>query len=290
VNRVQLFEFHDLAAFPSAWRDMLTDIMSFFALRFHVFRPIIPKLAQLARALDNPRLVDLCSGAGGPALAVWRALGSGPERPLPIVLTDKYPNLAAFRRAAQVTGGAVSYIEEPVDATDVPSALCGFRTLFASFHHFRPATAQAILGDAARKGQGIGVFEYTERNLLVWALPILLTPVFCWIVTPFLRPLTWRRVLWTYLVPVVPITGLWDGLVSCLRTYSAQELRDLTEDIGCPGYTWESGRVRSFGACHVTYLLGYALRAGVEPAAGADDSAGAARHNPNTSDIDWSAP
>ena len=108
--------------------------------------------------------------------------------------------------------------------------------------------------------------------------------------TPFLRPLTWRRVLWTYLVPVVPITGLWDGLVSCLRTYSTQELRDLTEDIDCPGYRWESGRVRAFGACRVTYLLGYPLRAGVEPAAGADDSAGAARHNPNTSDIDWSAP
>lgn len=260
MNRVQFFEFHDLATFPSVWRDMLTDFMSFFAIRFHVFQPIVPKLAQLARRLNTPCLIDLCSGAGGPALAVWRELASGPEGALPIVLTDKYPNLTAFSRIAEETGGSVSYIGHPIDATHVPADLLGFRTLFGAFHHFRPATAQAILRDAAQKRQGIGIFEYTERNLLIWALPILLTPAFLWIVTPFLRPFTWRRLLWTYLVPVVPVIALWDELVSCLRTYSTRELRHLTADIGGQGYRWESGRVRLFGTWHLTYLLGYPLR------------------------------
>src|SRR2546422_6427005 len=48
---------------------------------------------------------------------------------------------------------------EPVDATQVPGDLHGFRTIFTAFHHFRPAQARAVVADAVAKGEGIGVFE-----------------------------------------------------------------------------------------------------------------------------------
>ena len=51
-----------------------------------------------------------------------------------------------------------------------------------------------------------------------------LTPI---AVTPLIRPLRWSRLLWTYLIPLVPVITLFEGLVSCLRTYSVQELHDL---------------------------------------------------------------
>ena len=46
-----------------------------------------------------------------------------------------------------------------------------------------------------------------------------------------------------------------DGLVSCLRTYSPPELRELSGNFET--YTWETGTVRGHSPFAVTYLVGY---------------------------------
>ena len=176
-----------------------------------------------------------------------------------VILRDKYPNLAAFKRAALESRRKVTVIERPVEATDVPGDLDGFWTMFTSFHHFKEPEARRILSNAVRQHRGIGVFEYTERNFLVWGPTLLAMPLFIWLATPLIRTLSWRRVLWTNLLPVVPVVAVWDGLVSCLRTYSPAELLALTPDSGPTGYRWEAGRLRAFGGCHITYLLGWPI-------------------------------
>jgi hypothetical protein len=190
-----------------------------------------------------------------------------------VTLTDKYPNLEARESVDEETSGVVTYLESPVEALDVPPNLKGFRTLFTAFHHFRPDAARAVLADAVSKDEGIGIFEYTERNWLIWGLPTLLIPLFVWLCTPFIRPFRWRRLVWTYLVPIVPIVALWDGFISNLRTYSpivalwdgfisnlrtysVGELGDLVEKIVDPRYEWKIGRARSIGWSRVTYAIG----------------------------------
>jgi hypothetical protein len=51
-----------------------------------------------------------------------------------------------------------------------------------------------------------------------------------------------QRFLMTYVIPVAPVVILWDGLVSVLRTYTPQELRELADSVGATGYEWEAGR------------------------------------------------
>jgi hypothetical protein len=175
-------------------------------------------------------------------------------------LTDRYPNIQAFERARRLSHQAVTYHAEPVDATRVPSALPGFRTMFTAFHHLRPDQARAVLADAVTKGEGIAVFEPGQRSrLTLLLLPLLLgTPLRVLVATPFIRPFRWSRLLWTYLVPVVPLVLLFDSIVSVLRWYSVQELRDLTA--GLDRYRWDIGTVRSKPIPFpITYLLGVPL-------------------------------
>lgn len=256
MKRRQWIELHDLEGCPTGVRDAMTDFMSWFAIAFRVFRPVVAPLSSAVRESGASRIVDLCAGGGGPSLAIARECRRASLPLPPIVLTDKYPNVPAYRAAAAASDGAISYIEESVDATSVPSSLRGFRTMYVSFHHFAPDAARSILRDAVRNGDGIGIFEYTERNFLVWGLPLLLTPLFTMLATPFVRPFRWGRLLWTYVVPLVPLISLWDGFVSCLRTYSVDELLQLAHEVDAAGYRWEAGRVQSLGACHVTYLIG----------------------------------
>src|SRR5439155_9133857 len=106
----------------------------------------------LRRAIERTkarRIVDLCSGAGGP----WSRLAG--QVGVPVLLTDLYPHRGGVRD--------LSLYPESVDARKVPEQLDGFRTIFTAFHHFRPVEARAILEDAVRHHQGIGVFEVARR-------------------------------------------------------------------------------------------------------------------------------
>lgn len=143
-----------------------------------------------------------------------------------------------------------------MDATATPGELAGFRTLFTSFHHFHPEAARALLRDAVRNRQGIGVFEARQRTpkaLLLTAL----SPLFVLLSTPFIRPFRLSRLLFTYLLPVVPLVVLFDGIVSCLRTYTPAELREMAESLGGEDYLWEIGEEKARGPAPVTNLIGY---------------------------------
>ena len=260
MQRMHLFELHDLAGFPAVWRDLLTDFLSFYAARFKPYAAVAPVLAEALQHHGSARIVDLCSGAGQPVLSLGPPLRAIGVTELEIVLTDRFPNVAAWVDLEQDPDVAVSYETEPVDATDVPAHLLGFRTLFTSFHHFAPEAARAVLSDSVKKQQGIGLFEYTERNWLIWTVPVVLIPLFVWVCTPFIRPFSFRRLLWTYLLPVVPIVAMWDGLVSCLRTYSLEELRDLVDGLEDSTYWWDIGMVRSVGFSRVTFAVGVPSR------------------------------
>jgi hypothetical protein len=125
---------------------------------------------------------------------------------------------------------------------------------FNAFHHFSPGAARALLQDAVKAGQPICVFEIPERRLLT-IISLLLTPLFVIVATPFTKPFLWKRMLWTYLIPLVPFMCCWDGVVSQLRAYTIAELSELTEGFG--GYQWSAGSTSIPGPLgHLTYVLG----------------------------------
>jgi hypothetical protein len=62
----------------------------------------------------------------------------------------------------------------------------------------------------------------------------------------------------TYIIPVVPVAYLFDGIMSQLRSYTPDEMLMLAREV-CDGtYTWESGFARhSFLPLRINYLVGY---------------------------------
>ncbi|WP_125077622.1 class I SAM-dependent methyltransferase [Rufibacter latericius] len=255
--RLQLFELEDQTWFPHVVRQGMMDVLRFMITALGIYKPIVPFLAQGLAHTRQTKLVDLCSGAGGGIQQVWKELEKQTGQPISITLTDKYPNLEAYQFLAQQSHGALRFSPEPIDATAVPVSMEGFRTVFSAFHHFSPETATAILADAVRQNQGIGVFEGAGKRwhelLLVWL-------VFPWAIllfTPFIRPFTWSRLFFTYLVPLIPLGTVWDGTVSLLRLYTPEHLQKMVSTLNAPQYTWHIGRARHWSGTGVLYLVGY---------------------------------
>jgi hypothetical protein len=255
MRRLELIELHDHPWFPGLLRDLMTDALQELWRFGNTYRCILARLeARVAEAAgDGPtEILDLCSGGGGPwpSMAPAFAGSSG----VTIRLTDKYPNLKAFRGFASEAGARLDFVAQPVDATAVPAGLRGFRTIFSTFHHFGPSQARRVLASAVAAGRGIGVFEVARRSprtLVVLGL----APLLVLFLTPRVRPFRWSRLVFTYLLPAVPFVIGFDGLVSCLRAYSLEELKEMVGGLESQEYRWEVGEERR-GVLAVTYLIG----------------------------------
>jgi len=263
MQRVQLFEFEDLPWFPQVVRECMTDFLSFLGRRGSVvYRDFSARLAHAVDVTGDDTIVDLCSGGGGPALAIAELVRQGATRQVRVVLTDLYPNLPRLERARAEGHGKVEYSPAPVDATAVPSSLPGFRLICNAFHHLRPAAAKKCLSDAVAQRQGIAVVELVNRSassVLGVTLGMAAVPA----VTPFIRPLRLTRLLLTYLLPIVPLCTWWDGVVSCLRAYEPEELEQLVSRLPQNDYVWDIGRIKLRSApTSLIYLIGYPTSCG----------------------------
>jgi hypothetical protein len=257
VRRVHLFEIHDQPWFPDFLRDQVTDALQMLLNTARIYRPVVPCLAEAIGRAGTNCVLDLCSGAGGPWNWLHDVLQRALGRTLYVMLTDKYPNAVAAGRAAAGAAREIQFCAVSVAAENVPRELAGFRTVFTSFHHFRPEQARRILQDTVAQRQGIGIFEAPGRHVIT-LLQVMLIPLAALLIVPALHPFRWSRLVWTYLVPVVPFVLWFDGVVSCLRVYSPDELRELVDGIAAPDYTWHIGVEKaSVLSVPITYLIGY---------------------------------
>jgi hypothetical protein len=255
MRRVQFIELHEQPWFPSFLRDGTTDALQFGLNLLKAYTPIAPLLESAVASTGSQSIVDLCSGGGGPWLDLAAALQK--DRPaFPIVLTDKYPNVGAFLNI-DASRKNLTFYPDTVNAMNVPIVLKGFRTMFSSLHHFPPESVEAVFQNAVDGNQPIGIFEITKRTpsaiclMFPWAFMLFLC-------TPFIRPFRWSRLFWTFLIPIIPFVLLFDGIVSCLRTYQPEELRAIVDKLNANEYQWETGEHPGiFRKLPITYLIGY---------------------------------
>ena len=252
--RLHLFEWEDQAWFPRPLRAAMTSYLGAAYGATPLPRMWADRLSHLMSMNAVNEIVDLGSGSGGPVGLVLKELKGRGFR-TSVTLTDLYPNQNTLGFCANEIG-PVRYWPEPVDALKLPPALSGIRTMFASFHHFRPQAAREILRDAFEQRRPIAIFEGTTRTAAGISSAVLI-PLLVLVLTPRVRRLSWVQILFTYLIPILPLLIFWDGLVSQLRTYSVQELRGLTCNFESSGYRWEAGLIEAPRILGVPYLIGW---------------------------------
>jgi hypothetical protein len=262
MRRVHLFEWEDQPWLPRVFRDFITDQLRYThnePMREPVNAAIAARLAALLARTGTTQIVDLCAGAGGPVARIGRILMDDLSLPVNILLTDLYPNVAAFKEIEAQSGGRLRARYESTNACDVPADLTGVRTLFTALHHFEPPVVKMVLADAVRKGAPIAVFEPLERTVRMMALVGLISFLRGFTHTPWVGRLTAERFLFTYILPIAPAMFGWDGFVSTLRTYTADELLSLAHSVDGDRYEWEAGRFEvsgPYGVMPTTYLIG----------------------------------
>jgi len=260
MARLHLFEWEDQSWCPALFRNFITEHLQFLAQLVGFFKPVTAKLAEAMSRLNETRVVDMCSGGGGPWPSLIKEFERQESFTPQVTLTDLYPNEQAFDQIEKDSHHQIKGRRSSVSAFDAPDDLQGFRTIFTGFHHFKPEHARLIIKDAVENKNGLAIFEAQERKAhLVMLVPFVIFLV-ALIFTPFVGRITLPRLFFTYVIPLCPLLFAWDGFASCLRTYSPQELHALCDEFKSDEYQFEIGQIPikllGIPAMNITYLIG----------------------------------
>jgi hypothetical protein len=199
--------------------------------------------------------VDCASGGGSGLLNLAKNLKQDYPH-LKIILTDYYPNVKAFERTKAEDPQVFHFERSSVNAMELPAHLHGrFRTLFGAFHHFRPTDARQILQNAVDTHSPIAIFEPVGKNAMsIISMVFVILNVLLF--TPFIRPVRWSVLPFIYILPIIPLYILWDGIASIIRAYSDNELNEIVNTLtDKDSFEWEISLVKN-GAMPINYLLG----------------------------------
>lgn len=264
MKRIQLFEFEDFDWFPAWLRSCITNLLTVLLKMLGVPKALGNHIATIVKENNINTIVDLGSGSGGAMPEIHEILKKEHGiSDINLTMTDLYPNPTIVKKFNANKKDGITYHETPVDARNITTAPAGLKTMVNSFHHMRPKDAKEILASAQRNNQPILIYEMAENKmpLLIWwlFLPISLVVlmVMSLFMTPLVKPLTWKQLVFTYLIPIIPIFYAWDGQASMPRLYAFKDYEELLQGLDSKDYRWEKGMVKKDEKKNMgTYLLG----------------------------------
>lgn len=268
MKRVQLFEFEDFHWFPSWIRAAMTNLIVVMHKLMGTKEVIVPIVERALKISNQKHIVDMGSGSGGIMPMVLETLNAGrsESEAVQLLLTDLHPNQAFIEQIEQENNPNLSFYSKSVDATNFEKAPAGIKTMMNSFHHMPPTEAKSILQSAQKNKETFLIYEMAENKipLVLWwlFLPVSLCIVFVMalILTPFAQQVTFKQLIFTYLIPIIPIFYAWDGQASMPRMYAFNDLETMIADFKSEDYRWEIDQAKNAkGKASGYYVLGYPL-------------------------------
>lgn len=257
LKRIHLFEFEDLNWFPHWLRRCMTRLIIVMHNLLGTGEKVAGLIAKMLKESNATAIIYLCSGSRGPMPEVLKILNEkyGIDD-IHLTLTDLYPDLEAAELLNKQDRNNISYMTTPVDATHIDGRISGLKTMVGSFHHFSPPEAKQILSSAYKSRIPICIFEISDNStpLWLWWIAIPINFIMALFITLMVRPMSWQQLVFTYLIPIIPVCFAWDGAVSNARTYTLSDLDKLLDEVGSKDYRWKKGTIK--GKTKQLYLLG----------------------------------
>jgi ubiquinone/menaquinone biosynthesis C-methylase UbiE len=214
-----LKELEDLTHFPSWLRNFQTQFIGFVVVRFKIYSAFVQHIR--AREKSSIPMTDLCSGSGEPAIHIFTSSGCFSQ----LVLSDKYPY--NYEQTAKI-----NYLQNSIDAMEMAFQPNICYTMFNAFHHFEDKEQLAIVQKILQSGSKSYFVEILEPNLIVLLKVLFTTTIGNLLLTPFIRPFSFLRLFFTYIIPINVFTIAYDGVVSVFKSKTLKQYKNLLSPLG----------------------------------------------------------
>lgn len=210
-------ELEDYNWFPEFLRSEQSEFIGQMAIKSGIYRPLI-NLLKTSKNLPKS-LFDLCAGSGIPGQYIFAKTGCFDA----LTLSDKYP-------VNVDVNDKVTYISESSDVLTMTYNKDHCYIMLNAFHHFNEEEQNHILKNCEIAGAKLIVVEILEPSILCFVKILLTGTLGVLILTPFICKMSWKKFIFTYLIPLNCLTITIDGLISVLKSKSVKQFKkQLTE-------------------------------------------------------------
>jgi hypothetical protein len=124
-------------------------------------------------------------------------------------------------------------------------------------HRLSPEQAEQLIREVTGAGQPLVVVEGNNDNWWQAVGVLLFAPLSALVSAPFVRPFRAARLLFTYVIPILPLIIAFDGAAALFRLYNPSDLDELFARAGAPGYVWRTGKAPNGRGGKIIYGIGY---------------------------------
>ena len=249
MKRIHWFEFEDQSWFPNWIRKCMTKYIAALHRKFGTSQIIADNLSPIIEKYKVRNILDLCSGSGGPMINTTRILNDQFENhSINLTMTDLYPNDEVITKFNSKNEIGISYHDKPINAAEKNDLGYDMMSMICSFHHMEPKVASSILQNAVNSQKPFYIFELSDNSApiipaLIIGLP--LTFIMTLVMSIFVRPMSVQQLVFTWLIPIIPLLIAWDGTISNLRTYTKKDLNELIDSIHSDNYVWDINTIKT---------------------------------------------
>lgn len=236
--RIQSFEFGDINSIPKFYHNYLRTLMSLLYEYFKIHTLWLPVIREFSQTAKSEVIMDPCAGSGHVNYLLEKELHN--ENEIKFILSDFMTERAPMfsKQINEQENPRLKYIERSIDVLNMKEDELKIPKMFInSFHHFDKEQVGKILKTHSVSGTNILVLEYCRKSFLNF-VSIFLGPIIGMLLFPFIvkKQDFILSFIFVFLIPIVPLMLLWDGIVSSLRTYSVEDLKKILNEIGVENY------------------------------------------------------
>jgi hypothetical protein len=212
-------ELEDYDWFPKILRRYQMEIIGTMVVRFGVYKKFISTLHNIAHKTNNTAVNDLCSGSGLPSLYCSKKLNH-----LQFNLSDKHPQPFTNQHN-------ICYNTNNVDILTLQPQRNGLYTMYNAWHHFTVAEQQNIMNAFIQNNATLCIVEIVQPRLLSLLQVMLASTIGTLLIVPFIKPFSFTRLLFTYVLPINIITVFVDGVLSILKSKTKKQYQKLINEL-----------------------------------------------------------
>ncbi len=214
-------ELEDHGWFPNLFRRHQAEYIGSIVNWFKLYRPLVANFQKMV--VENKIIIiqDLCSGSGIPAIDMHRQLKGKHQT----ILSDKFP-VRSFTNINEI-----SYLPEEVDVLLLEPQPSVCYTMYNGFHHFTVTEQQLLIKKMAMMRNPFLIAEILTPGIFTMVKIIFAATLLQLFATPFIKPFSFMRLLFTYIIPVNLFTVLYDGIISVTRSKTVKQYTGLLESL-----------------------------------------------------------
>lgn len=223
-----LKELEDYNWFPNLFRKFQLEFIGSLVNWFGFYKPIISLAKDLLTMAKTNAVLDLCSGSGEPAVYLQKNLGNN----FVTTLTDKFPQ-------KKISTTSINYLLQPVDVLNLIPEKEKLYTMYNAFHHFDDEQQRNILQKFSSTQSSILIVEILTPSFFTFLNVVFSGTFGQLLLTPFIKPFSFWRLFFTYIIPVNIFTVVYDGIISVLKSKSVKQYQTLANSITKSNYCIE---------------------------------------------------